>query len=111
MTSEILSLCARESPAVILVAMVAFSLMTLALQKKLRSDLPRQAYYVCLELPVSPGLIAALSRCGFCSAPFDPAFKGQVCAVCQVGEIGLKGTGLINSRHQRNKVEGVSSRH
>jgi len=110
-----------------------------------------------------------LARCGFCTAAFDPKFKGQVCPVCevclslaractsalsrsslcvfrcvngreltdklfgyiftyhaytgmdiihgnlttpkwrascgtQVGEIGFKGTGLVNSRQQRGKA-------
>ena len=40
-------------------------------------------------------------RCGFCAAPFAPSEKGKVCAVCKVAEIGAKGSGLINSRHQR----------
>ncbi|EKX53298.1 coatomer subunit alpha [Guillardia theta CCMP2712] len=63
----------------------------------------RNPFVVCTKsfVPIYRG--KPITRCGFCSAPFDPAFKGQVCAVCQVGEIGLKGTGLINSRHQRNK--------
>jgi hypothetical protein len=35
-----------------------------------------------------------LARCGFCTATFEPKFKGQVCPVCEIGEIGFQGTGI-----------------
>ncbi|KAJ1491759.1 Coatomer, alpha subunit, partial [Baffinella frigidus] len=63
----------------------------------------RNPFVVCTRTfkPIYRG--QPMVRCGFCSAPFAPSEKGKVCAICKVAEIGLKGSGLINSRHQRSR--------
>jgi len=64
----------------------------------------RNPFVVCTKsfMPVYRG--QPLARCSFCTAAFDPKFKGQVCPVCEIGEIGFKGMGLVNSRQQRGKA-------
>lgn len=68
----------------------------------------RNPFIVCTKsfVPIYRG--QPMSRCGFCTAAYDPKYKGQVCSICQVGEIGCKGTGLINSRHQRGKAAAAA---
>jgi hypothetical protein len=53
-------------------------------------------FVVCTKsfMPVYRG--QPLERCGFCTAAFDPKFKGQVCPVCEIGEIGFQGTGITS---------------
>ncbi|KAJ3386096.1 hypothetical protein HDU84_001799 [Entophlyctis sp. JEL0112] len=35
-----------------------------------------------------------VTTCSFCSASYKPEYKGQLCAICGVGAIGISGTGL-----------------
>mmetsp|Transcript_9474 Transcript_9474/g.21710 ORF Transcript_9474/g.21710 Transcript_9474/m.21710 type:complete len:1277 (+) Transcript_9474:222-4052(+) len=65
----------------------------------------RNPFVVCTSTfkPIYRG--QPMSRCGFCSAPFSPPCKGKLCTICQVAEIGFKGTGLTNSRQQRSKQQ------
>ena len=63
----------------------------------------RNPFVVCTHTfkPIYRG--QPMVRCGFCTAPFDPSFKGQVCKICKVAEVGFTGTGLQNSRQQRER--------
>ena len=63
----------------------------------------RNPFVVCTQSykPIFRG--QPISRCGFCHAPFAPQYKGSKCNVCGVGEIGFSGTGLQNSRQQRER--------
>jgi coatomer protein complex subunit alpha (xenin) len=56
----------------------------------------RNPFVVCTKsfMPVYRG--HPLARCVFCTAAFDPKFKGQVCPVCEIGEIGFQGTGTTS---------------
>ena len=70
----------------------------------------RNPFVVCTRTfrPIYRG--QPMVRCGFCAAPFAPSEKGKVCAVCKVAEIGAKGSGLINSRHQRARGQAQFDR-
>jgi coatomer protein complex subunit alpha (xenin) len=69
----------------------------------------RNPFVVCTQSykPIFRG--QPMSRCGFCHAPFAPQFKGTKCNVCAIGEIGFSGTGLQNSRQQRERGAAYSA--
>eukprot|EP00961_Rhodomonas_salina_P294609 3934729-Rhodomonas_salina.2 len=49
--------------------------------------------------------VQSMSRCGLRSAPFAPSgsCKGKLCPVCQVAEVGFKGSGLVKTSQQLAK--------
>jgi coatomer subunit alpha len=41
-------------------------------------------------------------RCGYCGAPHSAPYEGAVCCVCQVGQVGVSGTGLYLGGDQQS---------
>jgi hypothetical protein len=56
----------------------------------------RNPLVVCTKsfLPVYRG--QPVARCGFNTAAFDPKSKGQVCPICEIGELGFQVTGITS---------------
>jgi len=57
---------------------------------------PNNPFVLCCNalLPIYQGSPKIL--CPFCDATFLPSFEGKLCTICQLAEVGKKGTGFIS---------------
>lgn len=59
---------------------------------------PRNPMKVCVVTwkPMYRGVTEAIA-CSYCSAPANPNTKGQTCPICQMGTLGVPGSGQLHS--------------
>jgi len=57
---------------------------------------PRNPFVLCCSSlsPIYQGSPKLL--CPFCGACYQPAYQGKLCQICQLAEVGKKGTGLVS---------------